>query len=331
MSARRDSSLRLRTIAMLSVAALLIGATFAGSVAFAVPMKPYRADFDATPDPIPAGSTATISLTISNISNGTIGSSDVFAPAGYLIPAQTISLPSAGSATVVGSSSIALRGLSIGPAASLTLQFAAVTPCVGNGPWSLDAKRTADHSGPVGFALDAAGSDLVTDTSGVCRLGFATEPANAELGSNDATRSEAITGTPYDPSGDPVAVEVLDAAGQRITTSSAAVALTLAGGTEGAVLELGGSTDVSVAAVAGLATFVDLTVDRVGFDYTLGASSAGLDPATSAAFNVVQFGQVCEGEHLRLPDGDERLEHRLRDRACDGRACQRGARDRVRR
>jgi len=301
MSARRDSSLRPKTIALLSIASLLIGATIIGSAALADPLKPFRADFDTTPDPIPVGSAATISLTISNTSTLTLGSSDVFAPAGYLIPAQTISLPSAGTATVIGSSTIELRSLALAPGSSLTFPFTAVAPCAGNGPWSLDAKRTADHSGPVGFALDAAGSDLVTDTSGICHLAFVTEPANAEFGSNSATESEPVTGAPYDPSGPSVAVEVLDGADQRITTSTAPITLTLGGGTSGAVLRLNGSTDVTVPAVLGLASFSALTIDLVGFGYTMTASSTGLVPAVSGPFHVVQFGQVCTGATCDSP------------------------------
>src|SRR3989454_12774176 len=41
-----------------------------------------------------------------------------------------------------------------------------------------------------------------------------------------------------------------------------------------------------VAAVAGVATFSNLSVDRAGTAYTLVASASGLSPATSAAFNV---------------------------------------------
>jgi len=298
MSARNGSSPR--PIALLSIAALLIGFAIVEASAFAAPMKPFRADFDSVPDPIPAGAPATITLTISNVSNGTISSSDVFAPNGYALPAQTITLP-AGTATVVGGTTIEIRNVSIGPASSLAIAFTAVTPCTGNGPWSLDAKRTGDHSGPVGFALDATGSDLVTDLTGRCHLGFITGPANAELGSNTATQSEPISGAPYDPSGPSVAVEALDGADQRITTSTAPITLTLGGGTGGAVLRLNGSTDVTVPAVQGLASFSQLTVDLVGFGYTITASSDGLDPAASGPFNVVQFGQVCTGATCDSP------------------------------
>jgi hypothetical protein len=145
------------------------------------------------------------------------------------------------------------------------------------------------------FVLDAAGSDLLTGLSGRCHLAFATGPANAELGSDGATQSEPITGSAYDASGEPVTVEVLDGANQRITSPAASVTLALGGGTSGAILRLNGSTGVTVSATAGAAAFSPLTIDRVGFDYTLTASATGFDSAVSGPFNVVQFGQVCEG------------------------------------
>ncbi|TLY49131.1 MAG: hemagglutinin, partial [Gemmatimonadetes bacterium] len=47
---------------------------------------------------------------------------------------------------------------------------------------------------------------------------------------------------------------------------------------------LGGTT--TVAAVAGVATFSDLSVNKSATDYTLTGAASGLSPATSAAFNV---------------------------------------------
>src|SRR5207248_398611 len=47
---------------------------------------------------------------------------------------------------------------------------------------------------------------------------------------------------------------------------------------------LAGTT--SVAAVAGVATFSDLSVNKSASGYTLTAAASGLSPATSAAFNV---------------------------------------------
>ncbi len=182
------------------------------------------------------------------------------------------------------------------PLTSLVVTFTAIAPCDGDAPWTVDARRSADHStGSGDFQLNAAGSDLVLGLSGRCHLAFATSPASAEFGSGSATQSEAITGTPYDPNGPSVAVEVLDGAGQRITTSAASIALALGGGTAGAVLRLNGSSDVTVPAVQGLATFSPLTIDLAGFDYTLTASSGTLDPAVSGPFNIALVGQICTG------------------------------------
>jgi hypothetical protein len=44
----------------------------------------------------------------------------------------------------------------------------------------------------------------------------------------------------------------------------------------------------TVAAVSGVATFGDLTVDKVGSGYTLAASATGATPTTSGAFAIVE-------------------------------------------
>lgn len=78
------------------------------------------------------------------------------------------------------------------------------------------------------------------------------------------------------------AVEIRDAAGARLGSSTANVTLTLAGGTTGATLR--GTT--TVAAVNGVATFPGLSIDSAGAGYTLVASSNGLTSATSPTFTV---------------------------------------------
>jgi hypothetical protein len=282
---------------VVAVAVALVAAT---AVA-APPPKPFRADVDGVPDPIAAGSTSTVRVTISNDSTReTLGSANVTAPAGYALPAQTIAVSPPATATVVGST-VELRNLDVAPLGSFTADLTVTAPCDDNGAWAVTAKRTPDYSGAGLFQLDADGSDLVTELGGQCHLGFVTQPANAEFGDNAATESEAITGAAYDPGGDPVAVEVLDGADQRITSSTADISLALQGGTTGAVLRLNGSTDVTVTATAGVAAFGDLTIDEVGLAYELAATSPGLVSATSTPFNVMLFGQVCGGSSCSSP------------------------------
>ena len=80
----------------------------------------------------------------------------------------------------------------------------------------------------------------------------------------------------------PITVRLIDRCGNPATDSTATVSLAL--GTNPGGATLGGTT--SVAAVAGIATFDDLTISEPGAGYTLTASSSGLSDGTSNAFNV---------------------------------------------
>ena len=80
-----------------------------------------------------------------------------------------------------------------------------------------------------------------------------------------------------------VKVEARDASGLLVTTFTGSITVALA--TNPGTATLGGTK--TVAAVAGVATFTDLTVDKIGTGYTLQASSGTLTAATSAAFNIL--------------------------------------------
>jgi hypothetical protein len=99
-------------------------------------------------------------------------------------------------------------------------------------------------------------------------LAFAVEPTDASAGSRL---------TPA------VQVAVVDAFDNRVATSSASVDVNLSTNPGGS--SLSGTTTVSV--VQGLATFADLSLDRTGAGYTLGATASGLAPATSRGFTVL--------------------------------------------
>jgi 3-methyl-2-oxobutanoate hydroxymethyltransferase len=77
-------------------------------------------------------------------------------------------------------------------------------------------------------------------------------------------------------------VTVQDVAGNTVTTSSATVAIAI--GTNPGAGTLSGT--VSLVASNGVATFSNLSINKVGTGYTLVASSTGLTSATSGAFNV---------------------------------------------
>ena len=80
-----------------------------------------------------------------------------------------------------------------------------------------------------------------------------------------------------------VSVSVEDATNQVVTSSTATVALTILANPGGGTL----SGTTSVAAVNGVATFVDLSINNAGVGYTLVATSSPLTGATSAAFTIV--------------------------------------------
>jgi hypothetical protein len=80
----------------------------------------------------------------------------------------------------------------------------------------------------------------------------------------------------------PVQVEILDQFGARVTTATNTI--TLAIGTNAGGGTLSGTT--TVAAVDGVATFSDLSIDQVGTGYRLAASSTGLTGATSGLFDI---------------------------------------------
>ena len=79
----------------------------------------------------------------------------------------------------------------------------------------------------------------------------------------------------------PVTVRILDANG-NLTTSTASVTIAIGTNPGGGTL----SGTLTVAAVAGVATFSNLSINKAANGYTLTAASAGLTGATSNAFNV---------------------------------------------
>jgi len=125
-----------------------------------------------------------------------------------------------------------------------------------------------------GYTLVASSSGLTGDTSdpfditvgAAAQLAFGQQPTNATA---NATIAPAPT------------VRILDAGG-NLTASTANV--TVAIGSNPGTSTLGGTP--TVAAVAGIATFSNLTLNNAGNGYTLTAASTGLTGATSNAFNI---------------------------------------------
>ena len=148
--------------------------------------------------------------------------------------------------------------------------------------------------GPDGFTVTAAtgtgctgaartGNGTVIVFGPATKLGFSQQPTNEE------------SATPIAPA---VQVSVLDANNNVVANSSASI--TLAIGTNPGGGTLGGTLTQN--AVDGVATFANLTIDKIGNGYTLLATSTGLTQVTSSAFNIT-LGPAAKLAFFTQPSG----------------------------
>ncbi|HXV91427.1 MAG TPA: hypothetical protein VD707_08660 [Gemmatimonadales bacterium] len=132
-----------------------------------------------------------------------------------------------------------------------------------------------------GYTLRATASGLTQATSvafditssSATQLAFTAQPTNEAAG---ATITPAIQ------------VTARDAQGNVATGYIGNVTVTITGGTGTPGATLSGTR--TVAAVAGVATFSTLSIDRAGTGYTLTATASGLTGAVSGAFNITAGG-----------------------------------------
>jgi hypothetical protein len=135
---------------------------------------------------------------------------------------------------------------------------------------------TIDSAG-IGYTLTAAASGLTGATS-----------ASFEITSGDKLEftvqppPTAAAGAPLTPA---IQVSAVDSLGTVLTGFTGNITVALVGGAGAPGATLSGTT--TVPAVAGVATFSDLSIDLIGTGYKLSATASGHAAATSAAFNTV--------------------------------------------
>ncbi len=118
------------------------------------------------------------------------------------------------------------------------------------------------------LGLGVPGGATLTVTGGVPKtLAYAAQPAST------------TAGTAFSPA---IQIEIRDTNNQIVSTARNSVTLAITGGPGGATL-VGTAT---VNAVAGVASFSGLNIQKAGAGYELAASSTGLTGATSGAFNI---------------------------------------------
>ena len=127
-----------------------------------------------------------------------------------------------------------------------------------------------------GYTFSATAAGLTSATSGAfnitegsaVQLSFSTQPGNGTGGSALSTQ--------------PI-ISILDAGGNTVTSATNAITLSIGINSGSGTLTV---TANPLNAIAGVATFSGVSIDKIGTGYTLSAISAGLSSASSNAFNV---------------------------------------------
>jgi hypothetical protein len=171
--------------------------------------------------------------------------------------------------TFTGNVAVAITGGTGKAGASLggTLTHAAVAGVATFSALTVDSAGTAYSLTATGGSLTAGTSTTFNITAGAAtQLVFGVQPTNAAAGATIAPN---------------VTVIAKDGQGNVDPSFTASVALT-------AAVNPGGSTptNASVSAVAGVATFSSLFLDKVGIGYKLQASGGALTSGQSSAFNI---------------------------------------------
>ena len=265
----------------------------------ATEVKPYRAVLSPA---IAGSSSQDLTLTLYNDA-GTqqLGSADLYVPSGVTISNVAANAKYVNGAITFGgvtyAGTIQLRNLAIPAGTSKTPAtplFTASAGCSGGTmTWGIRAKQSNNFSGSPGndFKLNTTtGSPLTSLTTtfptDACELRFETQPQDAEEGWRiTGTQDFGAQLSPPDSTSPQVAL-VDPATSLPIASFTGTISVALSGGDPTATL----SGTKSRAAVAGVATFDNLSVDKAE-TYTLVASTSGAANVSSADFEIVT--QFC--------------------------------------
>jgi hypothetical protein len=267
---------------------IAFAATLAVTILQAAPAGAATKPFSmvVSPASVAAGQSTTFSVTLTNrTSQQQLGSANITVPSAFT--AVSVADPPGAATATTNGNIVQLRNAGVAPGGSIVVSVTATVPttCMATYVWSVVAKQANDFNGPPGnnLTLDQAASSLTTTVEGGCALRFvaARQPAASHV-------NQTISALDYQPGGPSVQVEVIDGAGQRVTTSTASITMALGPSTGTGTLH--GTPTVS--ASAGVASFGNLSIDAPG-TYTLRATSAGLSATTSSTFRVDQVAVAC--------------------------------------
>jgi hypothetical protein len=266
---------------------LILAAAALGVAVLAAPAGAASKPFSmvVSPAAAPAGQSTIFLVTLTNrTSQQQLGSANIIVPSAFT--AVSVADPPGAATATTNGNVVQLRNAGVAPGGSIVVSVTATVPttCTATYAWSVVAKQANDFNGPPGndLALDPATSSLKTSVAGGCALRFVAgrQPAASLV-------DQTISALPYQP-GPSVQVEVIDGAGQRVTTSTASITVALGPSTGTGTLH----GTLTVSANAGVASFGNLSIDAPG-TYTLRATSAGLSTATSSTFRIDQVAVAC--------------------------------------
>jgi len=213
------------------------------------------------------------SITPGNATKLTFTMQPTATAAGAVIaPAVEVTALDAGNNTATGFSGSVVMAIGTNPSSGTLSGTKTVTASAGVATFST---LSINNLG-TGYTLRATSTGLTQATSapfdivvgGASQLAFTVQPVTTTAG---ATITPAVK------------VTAKDAAGNTVPAFTGNI--TVAIGTNPSGGSLAGTK--TIAAVAGVATFSDLSINRNGTGYTLTAASSGLTGATSSAFNIL--------------------------------------------
>ena len=242
----------------------------------------------APPSSLPVG-TQTISVTFNNTGNSNFNSIELDATSSSLsfntTPAPTWTAGFTGQVSIINGTTLQIVNLSPSVKKSITVTLSVNTTGTGTcgqsiATWYAHAWTGSPSSPSQTFALSPLPTNTTIDP--VCTLKFAPQPANAE-------ETKFITSVPSDPTGAAVGVGLYN--GTALDTSftgPVTLAIKSGTGTSGATLTGGGP----VSAISGIATFPNLSIDKIGTGYVLTASSSPYASVDSNAITIFDVGAV---------------------------------------
>ncbi len=141
------------------------------------------------------------------------------------------------------------------------------------------------------WALISAAPAVAWTSGGGCTQSNPCSLAFTADGQPASTAVNATITSAFNSQAGPVKVEVLNASGQLVKNSKAAVTVAITPTANPGSGTLSGTTTVN--ASEGVASFSNLSINQPGFGYTLTATSPGMNPATSADFTIWGSLQQC--------------------------------------